>query len=179
MVQNRILCEVAHESKCECPFEVSHALFDREQAGQLRMHFVYASALLFSGYWSLSKGSGIRPKSCYFSCCRHIPTISPAQLVDTIVRGQVLVLLFGLPRKAEFLGSLPLCGWLSYQSASFLLMEYITELQLCLPYSPALSGCIPHLAPKEDAIGLDRGRDVSKQGEKGEGIRVCGWPFGY
>lgn len=27
--------EVAHESKCECPFEVSHALFDRERGGQL------------------------------------------------------------------------------------------------------------------------------------------------
>ncbi|KAI5653717.1 hypothetical protein M9H77_30904 [Catharanthus roseus] len=29
------------------------------------------------------------------------------------------------------------------------LMEYIIELQLCLPSSPALAGCITHLAPKE------------------------------
>ncbi|KAL3537796.1 hypothetical protein ACH5RR_001162 [Cinchona calisaya] len=38
--------EVAHKSKCECPFKVSYALFDRERDGQLPSVLVPAAVPL-------------------------------------------------------------------------------------------------------------------------------------
>ncbi|GFS28442.1 hypothetical protein Acr_00g0003880 [Actinidia rufa] len=45
--------EVAHESKCECPFEVPHALFDQERGGQLPSVLAPAKRLLSRPlFWS-------------------------------------------------------------------------------------------------------------------------------
>lgn len=96
--------------------------------------FVYASALLFSGYWSLSKGSGIRPKRCYFSCCRHIPAVSSVSSKGVTPR-KVKKQEFYLSPQSVLTLTLSLLETESCQEIT-LMLYYTLILLISLPFLP-------------------------------------------